>query len=142
MICLASITLSGITGCSSFAELIPFEQDKIEAAGTEPVPKCEWPELSEGSIDGRSVVYMEVDDLALQAACQETEQANYDIAADNAEMVTETVAAFNTLVDKAEVHYQNAENELERVDDARKAANVEAWTMKGVLAAVLIAVAL
>ncbi|MDJ0952547.1 MAG: hypothetical protein QNJ81_02590 [Acidimicrobiia bacterium] len=130
------------SGCSSFAELIPFEQDKIEASGTTPVPKCEWPELNEGVIDGRDVVYMEAYDLGLQMRCQETEQANHDIAADNAEAVDETVAAFNTLVDKAEVHHQNALNELERVDDARKAALVEGWTVKGVLAAVLIAVAL
>jgi len=137
--CLTSIIGSG---CSSYAELIPFEQKKIEASGTTPVPKCEWPELSEGQIDGRNVVYMSASDFPLQAACQETEQANYDIAADNAEAVTEAVAAFNSLVDKSKVHHQNAENELERVDDARKASNVEAWTYKGVVALLLIGIAL
>ena len=130
------------SGCSSSPELIPFEQDKIEAKGVVPVKRCTWPELNEAVIDGRTVVYMEAEQLRLQAICQETEQANHRIATENAEAVDQAVAGFNTLVDKAELHQQNAENELSRVDEERQRKANEVLFYQGLLALVLIAVAL
>ena len=140
---LTSIILSVTTiACSPFAELIPFEQDDLTNRGTQPVPQCSWPELSEGQIDGQDVIYMPTSELHKQVACQETEQANYDIATDNAIAVDEAVAAFNPLIDKAEMHQQNAQNELDRVDDERKRKAMEVLTYQGLLAVVLIAIAL
>jgi len=131
-----------LAGCSSYAELIPFEQEKIEASGVNPLPQCEWPELLQGTIDGRDVVYMEAYNLGLQMRCQETGAANAEIAKRNGEIASEAVAAFNVLVDKVEMHQQNAQNELERVDDERKRKASEVLAYQGLLALVLIAVAL
>lgn len=72
----------------------------------------------------------------------ETEQANYDIARENAVVASEAIRAFNLLVDKAELHHQNASNELERVDDERRRKANEVLGYQGLLALVLIAVAL
>lgn len=114
----------------------------MDEVGTQPVPRCEWPELNEGTVDGRDIIYMEASDLAKQVACQETEQANHDIAADNAEAVDGAVAAFNSLVDKAKVHQQNAQNELERVDDERQRKTFEVMAYQGLILLGLIAAAL
>jgi hypothetical protein len=129
-----------ISGCSSSAELIPFQQEPIEVSGTPPIEKCTWPELAED--EDRGIVYMQSSDFHKQITCQETEQTNYEIAVNNAEMVDDSIAAFNALIEKSKVHQQNAENELERIDDARKQAIMESLAYKGLLAIVLIAIAL
>ena len=85
---------------------------------------------------------MDVEGLKLQRMCQVTEQSNYDIALANAQSVDELVGAFNSLIDKAKVHNQYAQNELDRVDDQRKRNANELLAYQFLLAAVLIAVAL
>lgn len=142
--CLVSIMLIGMTvsGCSSYAELIPFEQEPIDSRSVQPVEKCTWPEMSEGTINGEAVVYMTESEFPKQVACQTTEQANHAIASDNAEAEDHAIAAFNALITKAEAHQQNAQNELERVDDERKRKTIEVFTYQGILALVLIAISL
>lgn len=139
MICLTSIIASA---CSPYAQLIPFEQDKISVSSTKPLAECEWPELIEDTRSGRTVVYMETSELPKQLNCQETAEVNFEIARQNALAADEAIAAFNALVDKSKVHHQNALNELQRVDDERKRKSLEVFVYQGILVAVLIAVTL
>jgi len=104
--------------------------------------KCIWPELQEAEWNGRTIIYMDAEGLKLQRSCQVTEQTNYDVATNNAGSVDDVVNAFNALIDKAELHNNYAQNELERVDDERKAKAMEVRWYQGLLALTLIVVAL
>jgi len=85
---------------------------------------------------------MDAAGLKQQRSCQVTEQTNHTVAMNNAGSVDDAVNAFNKLIDKAELHNNYAQNELTRVDKMRQEKNMEAWTLKGILAVVLIAMAL
>ncbi len=71
-----------------------------------------------------------------------TEQTNYDVAKNNAESVDEATAAFNALIEKSKLHNEYAQNELERIDDERKSKAMEVLAYQGLIALVLIAIAL
>ena len=131
-----------MTGCSQTPTVISFKQDKLDIKGEVPLDKCDWPELSEANLNGQHVIVMTDDEFRKQRACQVTEQKNYDIAKLNAESVDEAVLAFNQLIDKAQLHNNYAQNELDREHDKLKNEVIENWTLKGVLAGVLIVLAL
>ena len=131
-----------VIGCSSGPTVIQFEQNDIDTRAERPLNQCEWPELLEAVMGEQTIVYMTVEGLDKQAKCQVTEQTNYDIARNNADSVDNLVEAFNGLIDKAELHNNYAQNELTRVDDERKAKAMEVRWYQGLLAIVLIVVAL
>lgn len=131
-----------VTGCTTSPTVIPFEQEPIDLKAEVPLDRCTWPELHEAEISGEAVVYMDKEGLEHQRSCQVTEQTNYDIATNNAGSVDDAVAAFNALIGKAELHNNYAQNELDRVHSELQAEKVQTWTMKGVLLAVLVAIAL
>ena len=120
-----------MTGCSQTPTVISFKQDKLDIKGEVPLDKCDWPELSEANLNGQHVIVMTDDEFRKQRACQVTEQKNYDIAKLNAESV-----------DEAQLHNNYAQNELDREHDKLKNEVIENWTLKGVLAGVLIVLAL
>lgn len=130
-------------GCQSSPKVLEFNQDKIELKAEMPLDKCEWPELFESvAEDGSAIIYMTAEGLKQQRACQVTEQSNYDTALGNAGTVDDAVAAFNSLIDKSMLHNQYSQNELDRVDEERKRKRNEVMGYQGLLALVLIAVAL
>ena len=131
-----------MTGCGSGPTVIEFEQEPIELTAQRPVERCQWPELREVDWNGQTLIVMDVEGLKMQRSCQVTEQANYDIALTNAESVDSAIVAFNALIDKAQLHNQYAQNELDRVDGERVDKRNELWAYQFLLAAVLIAVAL
>lgn len=141
MLLACSMTITTI-GCSSGPTVIPFEQEDIVVKTEQPLDKCVWPELQETILNTKIIYYMDAEGLKQQRSCQVTEQTNYGIAMNNAGSVDDVVNAFNKLIDKAELHNNYAQNELTRVDEMRQEKNIETWTLKGILAAVLIAIAL
>ena len=78
-------------------------------------------------------MYMSLQGLEEQNNCQVTEKSNYQVALNNADSVDNAINAFNRLVDKAELHQQNAMNELERVEDDRHRTALELLGYKIVL---------
>jgi len=131
-----------VTGCSSSPTLIEFKEDPIEIKAEGPLDKCIWPKLQETELDDNTIIYMNAEGLKAQRSCQVTEQGNYEIAKDNAKSVDNAVNAFNALIKKSEIHHQHAQNELDRVEDERKSKAMEVLTYQGLLALVLIAIAL
>lgn len=131
-----------MTGCQSSPTVIEFKQDRIDIVAKRAIPKCEWPNLNEAILNDQDIIYMTTEEFKKQRSCQVTEQANYDIAEGNSDSVDEVVKAFNSLIDKAKLHNEYAQNELTRVDDERKQRSIELLGYKGLLAIVLIAVAL
>jgi len=138
-LCLTTIIA---TGCSSAPTVILFEQDNIDIKAEVPLDQCVWPELKETQLNGEVILYMDAEGLKLQRSCQVIEQSNYDIAMNNAGSVDDAIAAFNTLIEKAKLHNNYAQNELERIDDERKAKSMEVRWYQGLLGVVLILVAL
>ncbi len=131
-----------VTGCQSTPELIEFQQDPIDIKAERPLDRCVWPELIEAEMNGQTILYMSVEGLAEQRACQVIEQKNYVIANNSADSVDAAVTAFNSLIKKSEIHMNHAENELERVNSDRNSKAMEVLGYQGLLALVLIAVAL
>jgi len=77
-----------------------------------------------------------------QLQCQASEQGNHDIAAANAESVQALIDLVTTVDDIGRRQQDLAEFQLDELERDRRAAELESWTYKGLLAAVLIAVAL
>lgn len=131
-----------VTGCSSTPAVIPFDQEPIAMEAEVPLERCTWPELKELTLHDQPIVYMDKEGLELQRSCQVTEQTNFDIATNNAGSVDDAVAAFNALIGKAELHNNYAQNELDRVHSELQQEKVQSWTLKGVVLALLISIAL
>jgi len=131
-----------MTGCSHNPTVIPFEQDKLEIIAEQPMDKCVWPELTELELNGQTIIYMDEDGLKLQRSCQITEQANFIVAQNNAGSVDDVISAFNKLIDKAQLHNNYAQNELTRVDDERQKKSMEVLGYQGLIAIILVAIAL
>jgi len=85
---------------------------------------------------------MTPNDLVKQSNCQVTEQTNYGVAKGNADSVDSAVDAFNGLIDKARMHNQYAQNELDRVDEDRDRKANEVMIYQALLLILVIAVAL
>ena len=77
-----------------------------------------------------------------QLVCQSSEQGNHDVAAANAESIEALLNELNTINKIGERQHDMAEFQLDELERDRRDAEVEGWAYKGLLAVVLIAVAL
>jgi phosphotransacetylase len=118
------------------------DEEPIDLEVQKPVDRCEWPELKELKVDGRTLVVLDLEGLKLQRSCQITEQANYDIALANARSTDEAVKAYNLLLDKAELYNRYSQNEIDRVYERQKEKTVEVFIYQTLLVLGLIAAVL
>ena len=137
--CLLNISLAA---CQTNHSL-PDWQGVDELAGAEaPIARCEWPDVERESRDGQEYFVMDAVGFGQQLQCQATEQANYEVAAANAESVQALIDLVNTVDDIGRRQQDLAEFQLDELERDRREATIEGWTYKGLLAAVLIAIAL
>lgn len=127
-----------LIGCSSPRTLADWQGKQSSVEVVEAEPPCVWPDLErEGDR-----FYMDADGFRQQKDCQAAEQGNHKIAGANAESVRELQSELNTVNEIGQRQRDMAEFQINELDRDRRDANLEAWTYKGVLALVLIAVAL
>lgn len=137
------LSISLVAACQTNRHTLPDWQG-VEplAAAQAPIPLCTWPELTRESRAGAEYFVMDADGFGQQLQCQASEQGNYDVAAANAESVSALADLVDTLDDIGLRQQDLAEFQLDELERDRREARLESWTYKGLLAAVLIAVAL
>ena len=77
-----------------------------------------------------------------QLVCQAAEQGNYKVAAANAESIEALLTLINAVNEIGQRQHDMAEFQVDQLDRDRRAAELEGWAYKGLLAVVLIAVSL
>lgn len=131
-----------LSGCQSAPTLPDWSFEPAAVETTAPLPACTWPEISEGTLrSGESVFYLSEGraGMAQQRACQETERANHDIAAGNAEALAHLEAAYNKVIEEGQAQRETAEFWLDDAESRRRDVVIELWTYKGLLALAAIA---
>jgi len=136
--------LTGIllTGCQGTRTLPDWQGEKLEQTATDPFPACPWPDLVEIEVDGNDGAFLGKAELTSLAICREIADDNHDIAAANAELIRKLLTLHNKTQDQGQRYIDLAEFQLNELERDRREANLEAWTYKGLLALVLIGIAL
>lgn len=131
-----------LTGCLTTRELPDWQGQQITETAVRPSPACQWPDLVQVSVDGLPGAFLDSDALKELSVCRSTADSNHDIAAANAEAIDALIAAYNETQKQGDRYINLAEFQLNEIEADRRDANIEAWTYKGLLALVLIGVAL
>lgn len=139
MICLIFLIS---TGCAPDRTLPDWEPPVVEIEAEEPLPLCEYPDLIEIEREGIDYVALNAAGLVVLLQCIEVAEANYRVAAANAESVRAMISAYQKSAEIGDLQQDLAEFQLNELDADRRDAVVETWITRGLLAVVLVAVAL
>ena len=138
------ISTAAIVGCSTGQTLpdwnppVLTEEDKTAQQPDE----CPWPDFTEFKYQG--IFYNALDRAGFVQflQCLEVFDSNITIAEGNAESVEALVEMYEGAVAVGDRQQSLAEFQLNELERDRRDANLEAWAYKGLLALVLVAVAL
>lgn len=131
-----------LAGCQTLRTLPDWQGEAQEVTATDPLPDCDWPQLTKVEQDGEEFFYTDTTGLGQLLSCREIANANHDVAAGNAEALRELKQALNEVLEEGDDQHELAEFQLNELERDRRDANLEAWAYKGLLALVLIATAL
>lgn len=130
------------TGCQSDLTLPEWHGKQVGVTSEQPHDKCDWPDITATNIDGTTGGFLAKPQLEQLGACREIADKTYDVATANAAAVDALIGALNETNEIGERQTELAEFQLNELNRDRHEAEVEAWTYKGLLALVLIIVAL
>ena len=139
IICCTNIILSA---CQTPRTLPEWQGKEQPVKAEQPIPECDWPELVKEDRTAGEYFVMDAVGFGQQLVCQAAERGNHDIAAANAESIEALINQLNTVNEIGVRQHNMAEFQLDELERDRRDAEVEGWAYKGLLAAVLIAVAL
>jgi len=123
-------------------ELPEWQGEQREEKGEQPHKPCAWPDIEPVTVSGVDGGFLNAEQLTQLKACRAIATATHKVAVANADSVDSLIGALNKTNEQGERQTRFAEFELNELERDRRDANLEAWTYKGVLALVLIAVAL
>jgi len=146
IVVLPTLFLTGILliGCQSTRTLPDWQGEKLEQTTTDPLPACTWPDFVEIEVNDKVLDggFLNKAGLSSLAMCRKAAEKNHDIAAANSELVRKLIALHNKTQEQGQRYIDLAEFQLNELERDRREANLEAWTYKGLLALVLIGIAL
>lgn len=127
-----------LTGCETVRTLPEWQGEQLEASRTAPLRECNWPDIKDVAGGG----FLDTPALSALEQCREVAEANHAIAAANAQVINKLINAANATNAQGEKYVDLAEFQLNELERDRRDAVLESWAYKGILAVVLIAVAL
>ncbi len=131
-----------LAGCQTPRTLPDWQGEAQEVTATDPLPDCDWPQLTKIDQNGEELFYTDTTGLGQFIECRLRADTNRDVAAGNAEAIRELKMALNEMVEEGADQHELAEFYLNELERDRRDANFEAWAYKGLLALVLVATAL
>ena len=138
-----SIAIVASAGCGTAPTLPSYELPALtEDDKTAARPSlCEWPDFKNVTVAGVEYNALDADGWRKFLICAELFDLNVDIADANADGLEALAAMYEGAVAIAAESQHYAAFLINEIDADRRAAVVEAWTVKGILAAVLIGIA-
>ena len=138
------ISIVGITACTGAPVLPDYDLPALTAADkTAARPgACVWPDFVTLEIGGVSYNALDRNNWIQYLGCVDVAETNAVIANANADAIEALADMYQGATDISERQQDYAQFTIDELESDRREAAVEAWTAKGILAAVLIAVAL
>lgn len=130
------------TGCQSLPELTRIEHDRVPVTAPNPLPDCDWPELRKVIVNSEALYVTDAAGLADFLECRTIARTNRDVALGLSEALLASKRMHNNLLTESDIIIDMAELQLQQLEDRRQEAVKENWLTRGLLAVVLVAVAL
>ena len=130
------------TGCVTERTLPEWQGEQREEVAERPPAKCVWPDIIAMNIDGEAGGFLDTAALNQLTVCRKIANATHDVATASADSVDELIRVLNKTNELGIKQTGLAEFQLNALERDRRDANLEAWSYKGLLAIVLVAVAL
>lgn len=149
MTALAILFLTGMlqTGCTTTRTLPAWQGDKIfeevkDSVAVRPHEECNWPDIHTVTLGGNAGGFLNTEELNMLRDCRAIAEATHELTNTNADAVDALLGALNKMNAIGKAVTELAVFELNELDRDRQSAELEAWSYKGLLAAVLVAIAL